>query len=395
MYIILLRMNSIDLLESKNDINSKVLDENIILTILDCFNQSNIKPIKIIKKQINILKNNKMQTKKNLNANKIIMIMNKLSCDNINSLIIEYLSTITLESSECYNMIQYEIFSKLFKDITLINNYIPFIIKLFSIEKHKLNLDPIHFIDILNSVIQSHYISFTNTSITDHANENDRITCLKIIKQLIIENFFTNDMYNYISKLLLSQKTYIIDVYYWFVDSPHLKNQYTENIHEYIRYCKLNNLVREELMLETMMSEIQSTIIKPITITPIITDQSSDVFIVSIQNIIDEYLYLEFKEEVVKFINSDCRDLNEKNIFCKELLIYYFTQKNKSLLILKLFEYLIKNKHLYKSNLSKGLILYLDKNNKDDNIQIFLRFLKNNNITKNIEHLFKKYRIKL
>ena len=43
-------MNSIDLLESKNDINSKVLDENIILTILDCFNQSNIKPIKIIKK---------------------------------------------------------------------------------------------------------------------------------------------------------------------------------------------------------------------------------------------------------------------------------------------------------------------------------------------------------
>ena len=52
---------------------------------------------------------------------------------------------------------------------------------------------------------------------------------------------------------------------------------------------------------------------------------------------------------------------------------------------------------MYKSNLSKGLLLYLEKNtiNKTDNIEGFLKFLKNSNITKNIEHVFKKYHIKI
>ena len=67
---------------------------------------------------------------------------------------------------------------------------------------------------------------------------------------------------------------------------------------------------------------------------------------------------------------------------------------------------LIKNKILFRSNISKGLLLFLeeyepkgmiDKVNNIDSTYIIniLKYLKKNNITKNIEHIFKKYKVKL
>ena len=91
-------MNSIDLLKLKNDSKCNLLQESIITTIIGLFNQSNIKTFKISTKQVNILKNNKIQEKKELNENKIIMIMNKISQNNINELIIEYISLIKILS---------------------------------------------------------------------------------------------------------------------------------------------------------------------------------------------------------------------------------------------------------------------------------------------------------
>ena len=57
-------MNSANLLKLKNDINCILLNETLVAKILDYFNQSNIKTIKNNKKQVNILKSNKIQTKK-------------------------------------------------------------------------------------------------------------------------------------------------------------------------------------------------------------------------------------------------------------------------------------------------------------------------------------------
>lgn len=404
-------MNSIDLLKLKNDTRCVLLNEMTIATILGFFNQSNIKTFKIVKKQVNILKNNKIQGKKDLNENKLIMIMNKISHNNINSLIKEYLSTITINTLEEYNSIQHEIICKLIKDITFIDNYIPFIIKIFSIEKYKLSFDPEYFINTLNSIIQSHYsckpIS-TESNITDRVNESDRIACITIIKKLISFNFFTINLYHYISKLLLSQQYYKIDVYYWFVDLIEYKNIYKSLIHNCIIECNKSGLKREELMLETIFDDN----IKPIETIPdepkkfsdiVLTDKVSkpintttNHFIISIQNIIDEYLYLEILDEVGNFIINECKDLNEKNIFCHELIKIYFTGSKRPL-ILVLFEFLIKKKYIFKSNLSKGLLLYLENYtiNTSDPIDTFLKFLRSNNITNNIEHVFKKYRVKL
>ena len=146
-------MNSANLLKLKNDINCILLNETLVAKILDYFNQSNIKTIKNNKKQVNILKSNKIQTKKELNENKLIMIMNKLSHNNINELIKEYLSTISLLDEEQYIIIQHELLLKMIKDVTFINNYIPFIILLFSIERKKLSIYPSYFINTLNKII--------------------------------------------------------------------------------------------------------------------------------------------------------------------------------------------------------------------------------------------------
>ena len=377
-------MNSIDLLKLKNDTRCVLLNETIVSTILGFFNQSNIKTFKISKKQVNILKNNKIQGKKELNENKLIMIMNKISHNNINELVKEYLLTINISTIDEYNIIQQEMLCKLVKDITFIDNYIPFIIKIFSIEKYRLSLEPIYFISTLTNIIQK-----------DSDIETERVSYLQVIKKLISFKFFTPSLYDYMSNVILSSNK--IDVYYWFIDNNELLEKYKSNILETIKYCNTNNLKREELMIGSLFEnkKITPTPI-PLPLPPIKKDDRSE-FIISVNNNIEEYLYLEYIDEVTNFISNSCKELFDKNIFCQELLKYYFLQSEKRILILNLYDTLIKKKFIYKSNLSKGLLLYLENNNisKQDNIEGFLKFLKNNNITNNIEHVFKKYHIKI
>ena len=402
-------MKSNDLILFKNDITCLNLDEIIIQDILDSFNQSNIKTNKIVKKQVNILKNNKIQVKKDLIENKLINIMNKVSFNNINELIKEYLNTINIITNEEYIIIQQEILSKIIKDIKFINNMIPFIIKLFSIEKYRLNIIPSHFMISIYNILLSNY-----NNVND--DETYRISCLTLIKKLIEFNFFTKDMYLYISNLLLDNKNYKVDIYYWFNDSMININTYHDKLMENIIYCRENDMKREELMIESLLVNTLLVNTIPINTLPINTlpintllvnnniqlsgntcEVKEDSRIIIINNIIEEYLYLGIVNEVEQFINSELKSIDCKNIFCKELLNTYLTldlEKRKS--VLKLYEELIKNKVIVKSNISKGLLLYLDTNRGVNNIiEGFLKFLKNNNITKNIEHIFKKYKIKI
>ena len=145
-------MNSVDLYKLKNDTKCVILSENIISAILDSFSKSNIKIIKCVKKQVSAIKTNKVQAKKDLNENKIIMIMNKISDNNINELVGEYLSNILVDTEEKYNVIMTEIFSKMVKDIKFAENYIKFAMKIFIIEKKRLNLSPEEFINLIKDI---------------------------------------------------------------------------------------------------------------------------------------------------------------------------------------------------------------------------------------------------
>jgi hypothetical protein len=403
-------MNSINLLQLKNNVKCTHLSETLINIILNTFTQSNIKTFKGPKKTINVLKSNKIQIKKDLTENKLIMIMNKISHNNINELIKEYLLIPNI-CVEQYNIIQNEILEKMVKDITFIDIYIPFIIKVFSIEKYRLNIEPIYFINKLEEIISYYYLGLplVTNILLDKNNEIERLSYLKIINKLFMFNFFKQDIEKYISTILLQQQNKI-DIYYWFFEN-NLSNKYINQINSNIVFCKENNMIRETLMLESLFqNQDLTTQIKPTKIES--TKTESNIYI---ENIIEEYMYIESTEEIINFITNECKDLENKNLFCKELLIRFFnidikkqasiegdtvhnpTQKIKS--ICDLFYELINKKIIFKSNISRGLILFLESapSNKivTSLMEYLLKFLKTNNITKNIEHVFKKYKIKI
>ncbi len=379
-------MESINLYKLKNDTNCVFLSDNIIQEILNSFSKSNIKPIKTIKKQVNVMKSNKIQAKKDMNENKIIMIMNKLSNNNINELIIEYLTNILVDTEAKYDNIMNELFQKMIKDIKFIDNYVRFVMKIFIIEKKRLNLIPETFIDLIKETIMK-------------GSELERSSCYEMIKCFCQYNFFNDKLKDYISNNVL--KTTIlnnyIDVYNWFngLDKNYIE-LYKNDINNVIIKCNENSMNREKILIESL---IDTKNIKTIEETSII--ENTDIFKTMVSNILEEYIFLKSPEEVIEFINTDCNDINHKNLFCKELIIFFKDHENELENCFILIDNLIKKKVLFKSNISKGFSLYLQENdvkyNSPESVYIvnILKFLKNNNITKNIEHIFKKYKVKI
>ncbi len=374
-------MNSVDLYKLKNDTKCVFLSENIIGNILDIFSKSNIKVIKCAKKQVSAIKTNKVQAKKDLNENKIIMIMNKISENNINELIGEYLCNVFVDTEEKYNIVMTEIFNKMLKDIKFVENYIKFALKIFIIEKKRLNLYPEEFIDLIKLTINI-------------GNEEERAASYTLIKLLFKYEFFNNDIIEFISNNILKTDKYI-DVYNWFSGLD--IGKYKEAISNIIIKCNNENMNREEILIESLLEKTDNMDAVEennenisIKINPINT---------LINNIIEEYDFLKSLDEVVEFIHVECDNINNKNLFCKEVINFYISKDIN--IGLELIDELIKKKALFKSNISKGLVMFLGDNNAMHNnnnnnkiIQI-LKYLKNNNITKNIEHIFKRFRVKL
>lgn len=373
-------MNSVDLYKLKNDTKCVFLSENIISNILDSFSKSNIKIIKCAKKQVSVIKTNKVQAKKDLNENKIIMIMNKISDNNINELIGEYLSNILVDTEEKYNVIMTEIFNKMIKDIKFAENYIKFAMKIFIIEKKRLNLYPEEFIDLIKNTI------YTNT------DETVRAGCYNIIKLLVKYEFFNSNIIKCISDYIIDikDKSRFIDCYSWFngLDIT-IVDSYKKDILNIANKCNSENMNREKILIESLID------IKQIETTSTINDYSDeDSLITSINNILEEYEFIKSIEEVVEFINTECDNINNKNTFCMQIIEFYNDKLNEGI---ELVDTLIRKKVLFKSNISKGLVMYLNKheNPESNKIVLILKYLKNNNITKNIEHIFKKYKVKL
>ena len=187
-------MDSIKLRELKTHPQYQMLNNDLINEINSLFSLSNIKTKKRTgKKSNNILKNNKFQINKNKLENKLILILNKVSNDNVEQLVVEYLSNINVKNSEDYDVIQQEMYCKLVKDIKFINNYYSFMKNIFKINKYKLGLYPEYFIKILEYKVNYDYNNISipeKFSFLENLNsETDRINNLKLLKYLINNNF--------------------------------------------------------------------------------------------------------------------------------------------------------------------------------------------------------------
>jgi hypothetical protein len=129
----------------------------------------------------------------------------------------------------------------------------------------------------------------------------------------------------------------------------------------------------------------------------------TDTFQLECDNIIEEYLTVKSNDEIKYFIVNRCLDAISKNKFCENIIDKYFlVNKENSLEILELLIQLIKTRVLFKSNLSRGLLLVnnnwkeksIDYNKPIDKMKTILIQLKNNGITNGIEFLLDQYKIK-
>ena len=444
----------------KTDINTFELDNSI----LDSFNllfghlDKNKKNKKCIKKtNINILKNQKIQNKKEIISNKVNLILNKLSESNIDCLIIEFIQNINQVDSETFNEIQKTFYLKIISEINFIKIYIQFLKILAFIYNKVQNYNLSYFYSIVESKFMLDYsdydieIGSEFDFIKVNNGELTRINNLILIKNLVENNMLSNIIYDLCDKIIINQSDFIPDIYHWFGSKNRdLTQTETKLITDILAKTGINS--REVVLLENLinhknsnnkpthsivtsalqqiipdsMTSIQSPnkshIQKSNSLSTIQTKTSNttlksknnlyekesdkickiDTFQLECNNIIEEYFIVKSNDEIKYFIENRCVDAISKNKFCENIINKYFlVNKENSLEILELLLQLIKSRVLFKSNLSRGLLLVnnnwkeksIDYNKPIDKMKTILIQLKNIGITNGIEFLFNQYNI--
>ena len=424
----------------KTDNDTFELDKNTLNLFKSVFNgiDKNKKHKKFVKKvNTNILKNQIIQNNKDIISNKINLILNKLSESNIDNLIIEFIQNINQVDYDTFNEIQKTFYLKIISEINFVKIYVKFLKIIGYLYNKVQGYQLSYFYSIVESKFKSDYqmesvsptfiipsdlVYFINNILNDSTY---RINNLIIINNLIDNNMLSNTIYNYCDNVIINQEIHISDIYYWF----NLKNRkLTEN--------EINNITiilkksvctqRDIILLENLINETLSFSLKEkqgfppndrvIYNTQIIQQTSSesvpviksDAFYNQCINILEEYLIENNLDDIKYFIDTVCIDTNTKNTFSEYLFYYYFIvkpnntdSKDLSIVIFDLIKQIIKNQYLFKSNLSKGLLLfnnnwktqcnnYINPMNK---MKKLLQLLKNMGITKGIEFLLNQYKI--
>ena len=354
----------------------------------------NINRKKSIKKGNNhILKNQKLQNKKDNIENKINLILNKLSESNIDNLLIEFLENINQINEDEYIELQQTFYTKIVTEINFIKIYLQFLRILSHIynKVQKYNLS--EFIGLVEKKFKTDYLG--NIDLT--SNEQRRINNLQLIKSLVESKILSEKVLIECDKIMLNQTNYYTDIYYWFIMRE--RELSINEINKIKDILKLNISSREKVLLDNLINkkdkEITVINVKDIKI-------NNNTLQLEVDNIIDEYLLLKSLDEIRHFIESRCTDAITKNKFSECLIDKYFIEsKDGSNEIIELMKLLTKNQILFKSNLSRGLLLIygnwkdkvIDYQKGNDKMKNLLLVLKGMGITKGIEHILENYSI--
>jgi hypothetical protein len=409
----------------KTDNETLELDKNIFNLFKSIFNgiDKNKKNKKFVKKvNTNILKNQTIQNNKDIISNKINLILNKLSESNIDNLIIEFIQNINQVDIDTFNEIQKTFYLKIISEINFVKIYIKFLKIIGYLYNKVQGYQLSYFYSIIESKFKSDYnqqciipsdlSDFIKNIITDQTH---RINNLIIINNLIDNNMLSKSINDYCDNIIMNQEIYISDIYHWF----NLKNrQLTENEINNITIILGKNICspRDIILLENLINKTINTVSKLSSSniqTTIPTTQNvylikSEAFNNQCINILEEYLIGNILDDIKYFIDSVCIDTNTKNKFCEYLFQYYFItkptnieNKDSTIVIFDLIKQIIKNQYLFKSNLSKGLLLFNNTwktqchnyTNSINKMKKLLLLLKNAGITKGIEFLLNQYKI--
>ena len=101
----------------KNNEEAQELDQNTSDLLNELFGLDRNRRKKVNKNGVNILKNHKIQSKKDSIVNRVNLILNKLSESNITLLVTEFIENINQVTSEEFNEIQKTIYLKIVSEI--------------------------------------------------------------------------------------------------------------------------------------------------------------------------------------------------------------------------------------------------------------------------------------
>jgi len=355
-------MNIDIFLQYKNLDECKYINEDKLILLNDLIGNK-IKNIK--KNNLNILKNHKIQNKKETITSKINLILNKLSNNNVDQLLNEFIENINKIDIIVFNEIINIIYKKMINDIKFVNDYIIFLFKLIMIYNSVLNYNEEYIISLIESQFKYIYCDIkTDFNIILDLDEIFRINTQIIIKKLVDYNILSTDVLEECKTIILNQNKYLTDIYNWIklIDKK-ISTEDTLIIKDKI--AKANN-IRDIVLLESLFINNDNCInINVINKS----NDNKDVFQLECYNIFDEYIMIELLEDVIYFIHNKC--INNINIFLMHLFNKYFsTNKYES------------------SKLSELLHLLLNKNiiTKELSLNIFNTFTKNNNILDKIKY---------
>jgi hypothetical protein len=396
---------------------NKILDNHIINGILDNFYGSeSIKNKKTYLKKPTptILNVEKKQIIKDKIINKVNLILNKLTENNINNLIIEFINNIKLLTQEDFNEFIIAVYYKILNEINFIKIYMIFFKLISSIYIKVNNFNISYLYKLIENGFKENYMENIDFEIINKLDTDEkRLNNLKIIKELININLLNLSIIDEIDDIMINQEKHYSDIYYWFINTK-LSEIQIDKINQIIQNSDCNN--REKILLTSLVNNnfndtkknklIYKSNIKEEENEEKIKEEKIEIkkdkiltFNIELDNLIDEYLELQIIEEIEYFIKENCEDANKKNNFCYIVINKYFMSDNEDELkkILSLFKSLIKRQSLFKSNLSRGLLILnklLPNNDITNNkLKKFLLFLKNAGITKGLEFLMTKFKI--
>jgi len=373
-----------------------------------------------------LLKNPKMQLLKDKIENKVNLCLNKLSEMNINNLLHEFIESMGRINLPEYIEIQKAFYVKMQADISFVKIYLEFFKIVSNVYKEVFNFEPEFFYSIIEMKCLLDYGVGSNLPaellfLNDYEDETKRINNLTILRTLLINNMLNASIQPVIDKLILEQTNYFADIYYWFQNE-----KLSSTVKDTIKSIILSNSLplREKVLLDNLIDNKPKTKIESVITSPLKSLKSSksqdnqvvesksksknndkidtDTLKLETENILEEYLNMDTIDDMKEFIEERCKDALSKNKFCQYVFDKYFeTSTETSVKILDLMKILVKKQILYKSNLSRGILLIysnwndvsLDYNKPNKKMKDLLQCLKNMGITKYLESLLKTYKI--
>lgn len=391
-------------LQLKNHNDCKDLDIEVITFILESFENSEGKKTKKYnfnnnnyKKSNQILKNPKIKLIKEKISNKVNLILNKLSENNLSCLLIEFFQNIKILNLEDFNEVIKTIYIKMLTEIKFLKLYLEFFKNIIGTYKHIYSYNISYFYDLLECKFNFDYNNLEDINmdfLKDYDSEDFRLNNLTILRELVEQQFFNSNFEDLLNNKILNQNKYYSDIYYWFKNYK-LSNEQVDTINNIIINATIE--IRDKILLQNLISDYTPEPKK----TKLILKKKKifNSFESKVETLINDYLSSDDPTDtsnIENFISINCIETLDKNKFCEITISNYFTSSNSNKII-ELIKYLITEQVLFKSNFSRGLLSLYNVGNQYNETKenVLLQILKSLGITKGLEILLNKHNIEI